>query len=211
MILYRVVRRLIHVLSYGWIRLRVEGKKNVPKRGPFILLVNHESFLDPLLVHAVCPRLLFSMTKSTQFAKPFMRWLVIRLGGCGFPTRRYRVDPQTVRVALRFLDEGRGVGIFPEGERSWDGRLQPLRLGTIRLVLKAGVPVILCGVTGAYDVWPRWGNFRWWHFGFRRPPVTVRFREPFDFGKHDDRADREALFDRTLETITAAMEEVRRA
>jgi len=124
------------------------------------------------------------MTKSTQFASPFMRWLLPRIGG--FPTRRYRVDPQTVRVALRELGRGRGVGIYPEGERSWDGTLQPLRKGTMRLLLKAGVPIVPCGISGSYDVWPRWSRRP------RRCRVQIRFGEPIVFGPHDERAAREA-------------------
>jgi 1-acyl-sn-glycerol-3-phosphate acyltransferase len=209
MIFYEIVRRAVYAVSYLWLRVRVEGKRNIPRRGPFILLMNHESFLDPMLVHAVCPRQVFSMTKSTQFAKPVMRVLVSNLGG--FPTRRYRVDPQTVRVALRFLAEGRGVGIFPEGERSWDGRLQPFRRGTIRFVLKAGVPVIPCGVVGAYDAWPRWDRFHWLRPFIHRPPVTVRFGEPLHFRRHDSRAEREEVLEGTMATIRAAIGEVREA
>ena len=57
------------------------------------------------------------------------------------------------------------MGVFPEGERSWDGRLQPLRSGTIRLLLKAGVPVIPCGMVGIYEVFPRWGHMNWFKVG----------------------------------------------
>ena len=55
-------------------------------------------------------------------------------------------------------DQGEGVGVYPEGERSWDANLQPFRRGTIRLLLKAGVPIIPTGVVGSYDVWPRWSR-----------------------------------------------------
>ena len=209
MILYEVVRRTVAALWPAWIKLRVEGKENVPRKGGVLFLMNHQSMLDPILVHSLSPRLVFSMTKSTQFRKPFMRFLLRNLGG--FPTRRYQVDPQAVRVALRYLEEGRAVGIFPEGERSWDARLQPLRRGTVRLVLKAGVPVVPIGVIGAYDVWPRWGKFKWLKIPFTdRVPVTVRFGEPLEFGAHDSREEREARLEETMETLTRALEEVSR-
>ncbi len=181
-------------------RTRVRGVENVPKTGPFFLVPNHQSVLDPMVVQAACPRTVHSMTKSTQFATPFMRWLLPRLGS--FPTRRYRVDPQSVRVALRELARGRGVGIYPEGERSWDAELQPLRKGTVRLLLKAGVPVIPCGISGSYDVWPRWSKRP------RRCPVRIQFGEPILFGAHDDRAAREAALPAATARIERALRQL---
>jgi 1-acyl-sn-glycerol-3-phosphate acyltransferase len=206
MIIYPMIRHTCGVGFRGWLKVGVEGRDNVPRKGPFIVLVNHQSILDGPILHCYSPRLLFSMTKSTQFKRAYMRGL-LRYAGT-FPARRYQVDPQSVRVVLRYLKEGRGVGIFPEGERSWDARIQPLRLGTIRLILKAGVPVIPCGVNGLYDFWPRWHRLPRRLPFINRTPVTLRFGEQLHFGQHDDRATREALLDDTMETITAALEGV---
>lgn len=134
-----------------------------------------------------------------------MAWLAPRVGA--LPTRRYQIDPQAVRVALRLLDRGQAVGVFPEGERSWDGTLQPLRVGTIRLLLKAGVPVIPCGMVGTYEVWPRWGHMNWWRTGPGREPVVIRYGIPIHFGKHDDRTSRE----RARAEATARIEDALRA
>jgi len=171
---------LLHLVA----RIRVEGRDNIPAQGAFILVSNHQSILDPFLAQSHCPGAVYSMTKSTQFSHPVFRWLMPRVGG--FPVRRYRVDPQCVRTTLRLLGEGKAVGIYPEGERSWDGTMMALRGGTVRLLLKAGVPVVPCGIEGSFDVWPRWGG------GPRRAEVTLRFGEPLLFGPHDDRASREA-------------------
>ena len=119
-----------------------------------------------------------------------------------FPVRRYKVDPQCIRTALRFLSEGKVVGIYPEGERSWDGRLQSFRKGTLRFLLKAGVPVIPCGIEGSFDVWPRWAG------GPKRADVVIRFGEPIWFGAHDSRAEREAALpaaDRLLRERLSAL------
>ncbi|RMH16710.1 MAG: 1-acyl-sn-glycerol-3-phosphate acyltransferase [Gemmatimonadetes bacterium] len=203
MILYRLSQGLVRVsLPLLGVRFRVEGLEHVPRAGAFLLLFNHQSILDPILAQTACPRVVYSMTKSTQFASPLMRWLVPRLGG--FPTRRYQVDPQTVRTALRHLAAGRPVGIYPEGERSWDGHLQPFRRGTMRLVLKAGVPVIPCGIRGSYEVKPRWGT------RLARGEVTVRFGRPLHIPPARTRAEREARIDETAgliaEALNAAME-----
>jgi len=164
--------------------LRVDGLHHVPSAGPFFLLPNHQSVLDPLLIQSICPRKIHSMTKSTQFGHPVFRTFLAGVGA--FPVRRYRVDPQAVRVLLRLLDEGKGVCVYPEGERSWDGALQPFRRGTLRVALRAGVPLIPVGVSGTYDAMPRW---------LKRPRpgvrVSLRFGEPMRFGAIRDRRVRE--------------------
>ncbi len=170
-LLYRIIRPLARLVLSWYSHLTVSGVENIPSEGPFILLPNHQSLLDPFLVQGVCPRGIHSMTKSTQFASFPMRVILLRI--LGFPVRRYRIDPQSVRVLLRLLDEGRGVCVYPEGERSWDGALQPFRRGTLRVLLRAGAPVIPVGIEGGWDVWPRWS---------RRPrpgrAVHLRFGAP---------------------------------
>ena len=203
MILYRSARALASVYFRAIMKLRFEGVDHIPAEGAFLIVMNHQSNLDPLLLHTYCPRLLFTMTKSSAFRNPVMRWIEPRVGA--FPTRRYQVDPQAVRVALRFLDEGQAVAVFPEGERSWDAKLQNLRPGTIRLILKAGVPVIPCGVVGTYEIWPRWGGMNWFRIGPGRPPVTIRYGEPMLFGEHHGRASREAALSEATRRVEEAL------
>lgn len=178
-------------------RLEVEGAENLPSEGPFILVANHQSYIDPLLIQAVVPRPVHTMSKSTQFSAPVTGRIVKSLKG--FPVRRFEIDPQAVRIALRLLRQDQAVGIYIEGERTWDGRLQPPRLGTLRLILKAGVPVVPCGVRGAYDAWPRWDR------RIRRSTVTIRFGQPLRFPQLDRRADREAHLSDASERIMTAL------
>src|SRR5690606_14120531 len=139
--------------------------------GAFLLLSNHQSVLDLFFIQTFVPRVVHPMAKSTQFASPLFAEVMRRL--YAFPVRRFQVDPQAVRVALRRLAGGHPVHIYVEGERSWNGRLRRPRPGTVRLALKAGVPILPCGISGAYEAWPRWAR------GPGRSDVTVRFGEPF--------------------------------
>lgn len=195
---YTLFKRMCWIFARLWTRIRVEGRENIPREGPFILLANHQSILDPIFIQSHCPRDLHSLTKSTQFGMRFFGWWLPRANA--IPTRRFKVDPQVVRVILRRLSEGKGIGIYPEGERSWDAQIQPFRRGTIRVVLKAGVPVIPCGVSGSYDVWPRWSK------RLRRAPVRIRFGEAITFGPHDDRAERERAVPEATKRIRKALE-----
>jgi 1-acyl-sn-glycerol-3-phosphate acyltransferase len=118
------------------------------------------------------------------------------------------VDPQVARVTLNLLAKGQAVGVFPEGERSWDGELKDLRIGTVKLLLKAGVPVIPCGIIGAYEVAPRWGKFNWKSIGIRRETIVIRYGEPLVFGSHDSRMAREKALPLAMEKVRRALERV---
>ncbi|HEX6940054.1 MAG TPA: lysophospholipid acyltransferase family protein [Longimicrobiales bacterium] len=197
MMLYRICQGIVRALWPLIGRRDIRGLDNVPRHGPFLLVGNHQSILDPILIQAICPRPVHTMAKSTQFTSPFFAWLMPRV--LSFPVRRYETDPQAVRYALRKLREGEPVGIYVEGERSWDGRLQPPRLGAIRLILKAGVPVVPVTIQGAYDVWPRW------HRSIRRDTIRITFGAPLTFPRLDRKADREAALADATERIMAAL------
>ncbi len=186
-IVYPLVQRGARLVLSRLAPVEVSGIHHLPETGGALLLPNHQSALDPFVVQAWAPRTVRSMTKSTQFTGGFMRWIVPRLGG--FPVRRYRIDPQSVRTVLRLLDEGACVCIYPEGERSWDGRLQPFRQGTLRVALAAahrGHSVMPVGIQGMFDVLPRWGRpLR------RTEPVQVRFGAPLEIGPFADRRARD--------------------
>src|SRR5690606_29988493 len=103
MILYRLIQRTVR---FAWPRIgtiTVLGLDNIPSTGPFLLISNHQSVLDAILIQAYCPRLLHTMAKSTQFAAPVIGPLMTRL--YSFPVRRYEIDPQAVRTVLRRLGE----------------------------------------------------------------------------------------------------------
>jgi 1-acyl-sn-glycerol-3-phosphate acyltransferase len=197
---YRFAQRLVRTLRPLVGRLDLQGLHHVPDQGPFLLIANHQSYLDPILIQALVTRPIHTMAKSTQFSDRITAPILKALKG--FPVRRFQVDPQAVRLALRYLRDGDGVGIYIEGERSWDGRLQSLRRGTVRLVLKAGVPVIPCGISGAYDSWPRWDR------RLKRATIRIRFGEPMRFPRCDDRAAREAHVDAAYERISAKLAEL---
>lgn len=195
---YAFFRAVARLVAWRLVRLEVCGRGHVPRGGPFLLVVNHLSFLDPILVAVACPRRMHALAKSTQFASGRVyAWLLPRVNA--IPARRYKVDPQVVRTVLRLLEAGEGVCIYPEGERSWDGAPQPLRRGTVRLLLKAGVPVVPCGISGSYEAKPRWSATR------HRARVALRFGEPIVFGVHDTRAEREAAFDAAAARIVSSL------
>lgn len=194
---YRVFQLIMTPFAHAVARLEVVGKENIPKTGPFILVPNHQSFLDPIIVQVLCRRPLHTLAKSTQFTGKIMGWIMPHV--YAIPTRRYRIEPQAVRVVLRRLADGEAVGVYPEGERSWDARLQPFRRGTIRLLLKAGVPIIPCGLAGSYDVWPRWSKT------LRRRRIRVEFGKAIQWPAMNRREERNAFLPEAAEHLREAL------
>lgn len=179
--------RLCCWIARSWDRfgggLTVEGTDNIPRTGAFFVLVNHQSYLEPMLVPAVMPRAIYAMAKTTQFTVPFFGWLMAQV--MAFPVRRFEVDAHAVRYLARRMSEGSGVMVFPEGERCWDGEISDTRLGVARMVMAFDVPVIPCRVEGAYDAWPRWAS------GPQRQRIRITFRPALQLPATNSRAERE--------------------
>ena len=120
----------------GW---KVHGKDNVPRQGAVIFASNHVSFLDPTAINLAAPRIPRTMAKSELFEGP-IAWLMHDLAS--FPVKRGKPDRAAMRIALKVLEEGMALSIFPEGTRSRDGSLGTAGPGFSWLVHTAKVPVI---------------------------------------------------------------------
>jgi 1-acyl-sn-glycerol-3-phosphate acyltransferase len=116
--------------------------------------MNHESYLDPIIISTVSPRRIGFFTKSTSFADKLLQ--PIFRAYRSLPNRRYEIDPQVLRHALNVLKEGHCIGIFPEGERTWNGKLLPFKYNTIKFLLSVQIPITIVSIKGAYSVLPRW-------------------------------------------------------
>ena len=167
------LRRFVGYVAKGFLDMQLTGLENIPQKGPAILAANHVSLLDGIILGACLPRLTRFMTKNSQFNHPIMR-AILRTAGA-FPVMRYHTDVVAVRNAFRVLQKEHLLGVFPEGERSWDGRMLPFKKGTLRLILAAGNPVIPVGISGIYELMPRWTH------SIKRVPVRVNVGKPIYF------------------------------
>lgn len=134
--------------------LRTEGGRSVPRHGPAILIANHQSFLDPMLVGLAARRHLCFLARQTLFRTPLFRALIRSLNAV--PIDQDGLGIAGLRAIMHELYSGRAVVVFPEGERTSDGALHPLRPGIHLLIRYARAPVVPIGIAGAYDAWPRW-------------------------------------------------------
>jgi 1-acyl-sn-glycerol-3-phosphate acyltransferase len=153
----------------------------LPPAGGVVVVANHACYLDPLFVAWAVDRAgrrARFVATADVFRNRTSRWILTSLFAL-IPARRYRTDTRALREVLRYLAAGEIVCIFPEGERAALGSLQQPLAGTARFLAQLEYPVIPVGVSGTYDVWPRWSG------RFRRLPVTVRVGRPLDFRGSD--------------------------
>jgi 1-acyl-sn-glycerol-3-phosphate acyltransferase len=152
--LIRVVARAFAVLVYG---LRVVGRENWPQNGGGLICANHQSVFDPPLVGLTCERRMNYLARDTLFRVPILAPLIRFLDA--IPIDREGMGLSGIKETLRRLKAGELVLIFPEGTRTRDGEMGPLKPGFISLARRGGVPLIPVGFDGAYQAWPRTARF----------------------------------------------------
>lgn len=163
---------------------RIEVQGALPRRGPCVLVANHASFLDPVVLGAACRRRIFFLMDAVVSRTPPLRWFyrlsrVIPVDPCGS-------NREALRRARAELERGHVIGIFPEGGISRDGGLVLGNAGAVSLALNGDVPVVPVGIVGAYDALPP-------HQRLPRPRrVRLRFGAPMlprDLLRDDDEPD----------------------
>jgi 1-acyl-sn-glycerol-3-phosphate acyltransferase len=150
---YWFARLLCQIFCTLLFRLRTYGKNHIPKRGPFILACNHQSFLDPVFVGVGLRRHLVFMARDTLFRSRFFGGLIHSVNA--IPIGRDRADVAAMKKILSRLKEGRGVCLFPEGTRTDDGRIASFKAGFGLLCRRAKAPVLPVLIDGAFECWPR--------------------------------------------------------
>jgi 1-acyl-sn-glycerol-3-phosphate acyltransferase len=144
-----------YAISQVWFRYRFSGKGSVPITGPVLLVSNHQSHLDPVLVGLACPRQLKFLARQGLFFWPFS-WWIRALGAV--PIDRNRGSFGGIRTTVKLLKEGEAVVVFPEGSRTPDGKMRPLLPGFCLLARRSGATIVPVAINGAFAAMPR-GSF----------------------------------------------------
>jgi 1-acyl-sn-glycerol-3-phosphate acyltransferase len=137
-----------------WFSYRAEGHENMPGEGPALVIANHQSFIDPVLVGLAVRRHLCYLARKTLWEHWFFR--LIAGGFNPVPVNQEGFAREGLKIVWDQLDNGRAVLIFPEGERTADGKVHELRPGIHLLIKKIEMPIVPVGIAGAYEAWPRW-------------------------------------------------------
>ncbi len=207
-------RRLVavHLFSCWWAsvyiycnplwRSRVLGREKLPKHGPAVLVANHQSLVDILVLYGLY-RPFKWVSKAELFKVPVVGWNMV----INDYVRVLRGDRESIKAMMehcrRHLAQGSPVLIFPEGTRTPHGRLQAFKDGAFRLAHETGVPLIPIALSGTYDTLPKTGLIM-----RNRMDAVTRVLDPLDPRAYPDPA---ALRDAARAAIAAALGEEPRA
>lgn len=163
-------------------KITVRGRHYLPKKGPYILAINHFSVVDPaFVIYAVRKPINFlaASDQKIDWQNYWAAWLY------GFiPTNRIKLAPSTIKSAIQILKKEKILGIFPEGT-STSTQLRPAKMGVVYLSVVTSAPIIPVGITGLQDAWKQW-------FRGIRPRVVIEIGKAFGpFYLPDDRSSRE--------------------
>jgi 1-acyl-sn-glycerol-3-phosphate acyltransferase len=128
-------------------RVEVIGVENTPRQGRVIVIGNHTSYLDPVLVGAFIPRRIVFMSKKENFKNPIARFVVLSYGV--FSVDRGNVDRSAIARTDEVLEAEGALGMFPEGHRSETGQLQRAKAGTALVALRHNAPLLPVSIAGA--------------------------------------------------------------
>ncbi len=132
--------------------LRRSGWGNVPRRGPVLLVANHQSMFDPVLVGLASRRYLSFLARSNLFTQPGLGPVIRSLNA--IPIDR-GMGKDGMQAVLDSLAAGRAVLMFPEGERTHTGAVQPLKAGVSLLIKRVTCPIVPVGIAGCFAAWSR--------------------------------------------------------
>ncbi len=175
----------------------VRGRENLPKDGAFILVANHQSWLDSPLVAAALYR---TLKKPLRFVAQSAKWKMFG----GMPIQKDH-RAMVLDVALKQLQQGFPVVIFPEGNSNHEDALRDGKTGAARLALRSGLPVIPVGIKGSRGVKP-WRAVLWF-FALVRP-CHVEFGAPIQFAKQDVSEHSDDLLHQTTQSIMLHISEL---
>lgn len=204
----RLLVRIFYYANMLWVQALlfvvtsrdVQGKENVPRKGPLIVASNHLSNGDPPILTAAVPRQIAWMAKAEWFRTPVIGRL-FRMAGM-IPVRRFEADLGALRRSQDVLRHGGALAMFPEGTRGGDRGLKTAEPGTALIALRTGAPIVPIAIWGTEHVkLPR--------DLFRRTRAHVRFGKPFtlEAGPRITRHDVERGTDTIMREIAALLPE----
>ncbi len=155
-------------------RLRTRGRRNIPRTGPVLILANHTTFFDPVIVYWSSLRRVHGVGSDQVFKAPvigpLLTWFSV------IPFAKGTKDRAAMAEIDKRSKEGAAILIFPEGNRSWTGWFEPIKDSNGRLAKRLGCPVVCCRFDTGHLHWPRWAKYP------RLLPVHIEYLPPRTYG-----------------------------
>ncbi|MEN8126974.1 MAG: lysophospholipid acyltransferase family protein [Planctomycetota bacterium] len=133
-------------------RVKVYGKENIPADGPVLVLSSHQSLFDPILCQGWLRRPFYYVPRDSLFTG-FWGWIIDLF--YTIPINQEKAGIQSMRAIIDVLKRGRIVCLYPEGARTFDGKIDQIKPGFSLLVRRSGATVIPVVIDGIFERWPR--------------------------------------------------------
>jgi 1-acyl-sn-glycerol-3-phosphate acyltransferase len=178
--LKRPARRSTAVIARVWARwvialtgcpFTVTGAENIPERGGFCLVANHNSIFDIVLLLASVGRPFGFIAKKELALVPLLNLWILLLGGLFIDRKNLRQAVGAIDEGIRRIKNGDVMVIFPEGTRGKGQGMLPFKSGALKLATKAGAPIVPVAIGGAYEVFEKDRRVH-------SSPVSARFAPP---------------------------------
>jgi len=190
-VIYRVARFFVYFFLRIYYLLKIKGLGNLPEGGGYILAVSHQSFLDPFLAGCCIPHYICFMARTTLWKKLYFRFVDFLFRN-SIPLKRGTPDKSALKNAMTRLEGGWVILMFPEGTRSSDGNLGPVKKGPAFISVRTGAPIVPTVLKGAFEVWPRTKKLpRLLGWPFHR--LEVRLGKPIRMEGFDQYSGREKM------------------
>ncbi len=191
-IFYLFSREMVRLSFIALTRVKMIGRNTVPRKGPLIVVANHITFAEPLLLRMLLPRESRIAAKEGFFRFKFTAAVMTAYGA--FPVFQGKIDRESIHKMEAFLAAGLAVGIFPEGTRSHTAELLPALNGAALMAHRTGAPILPVGIWGTEKL-----KKRWWFF--KRPLITIHFGKIFTLPKEASKTGRESATQVIMEHV----------
>lgn len=183
--LWRILLRPVRLFCSSWIRVRIHGQEQIDNDRGGLFLINHQSFVDPILVAVMLTRPVSYLARDSLFRIPILGWILRHTHV--IPISREAARGGSIRAAIEQMEAGFLVGMFPEGTRSSDDDVHHFRPGFIAIVRRTTQPIYPVGIAGFNRIMPRGA----WFIRPGRvqvvygPPLTADEVSQFQSGRDD--------------------------
>ena len=167
--LYRIIRPVVKIFTNIFLHPTYIGLPNIPKEGPIVLAGNHTSILDPLLLVSSTKRSIHFLAKD-ELWKGAKKIIFANLGL--IPVNRREKDTFALGEAIKYLEDGRVIGIFPEGTTNKKDELLPFKVGAVKMAYDTNTKIVPFAIKGQYGLFKK---------------ISISFGEPVSIKSNDFR------------------------
>ena len=146
------------------VKVTVKGQENIDAKKPYVFVANHQSAYDIFAVYGYLGHNFRWLMKKSLEKIPFLGWGCKRAGHVFVDNSTPAAVRETMATARKQLQKDMSITVFPEGSRSWDGKMIPFKKGAYLLAVQFNLPIVPVTIDGAFDVMPRFEKLpKWGH------------------------------------------------